>query len=422
MMKRVLFGRGGDWPGGVRGLRILLHCAEERTMGAIQKIFYFHASTAWAGETTFFVCFLANLLYIWKRSHDSTGWASPCAEVGVACITGGANYRAHLGQAGLGHLVDVGRAADIHICALDFVHLLSAVAHARRMIRSPCPAERALRRLRLHRCTHRFCAIRWWRTQHPAPVIMGGPDSGLEPTMKAVFFFNVAVMHVFAAFLIMEAVFAGEEQARRGTFAARIGGPVKNLNSIFAAYMIGWGVFFSVFCEHCEAHQRSARGSRTLEKDRVQGEVGCRRSTLRFAKTMMKKRVGIVLFQLGGPDSLDAVEPFLRNLFVDPDIIPMGPLAFLRGPLARYIARKRSVGVRGRYAMIGRRSPIALLTERQRMKLSLALSPYVDSIVVTRCVTGSRSPPTLLPRLKQRDLWTTWCSCRCIHTTPTQRR
>jgi ferrochelatase len=95
----------------------------------------------------------------------------------------------------------------------------------------------------------------------------------------------------------------------------------------------------------------------------------------------MKKRVGIVLFQLGGPDSLDAVEPFLRNLFLDPDIIPMGPLGFLRGPLARYIAKKRSVPVRGRYAMIGRRSPIALLTERQRAKLAIALSPHLDPVV-----------------------------------------
>ena len=91
----------------------------------------------------------------------------------------------------------------------------------------------------------------------------------------------------------------------------------------------------------------------------------------------------MVLFQLGGPDSLDAVEPFLRNLFLDPDIIPMGPLGFLRGPLARYIAKKRSVPVAGRYAMIGRRSPIALLTERQRVKLSAALAPYVDPVVVT---------------------------------------
>jgi len=96
-----------------------------------------------------------------------------------------------------------------------------------------------------------------------------------------------------------------------------------------------------------------------------------------------KKRVGVVLFQLGGPDSLDAVEPFLRNLFLDPDIIPMGPLGFLRGPLARFIAKKRAVPVRGRYAMIGRRSPIAILTERQRAKLAIALSPYIDPVVVT---------------------------------------
>jgi len=96
-----------------------------------------------------------------------------------------------------------------------------------------------------------------------------------------------------------------------------------------------------------------------------------------------KKRIGVVLFQLCGPDSLEAVEPFLRNLFLDPDIIPMGPLGFLRGPLARYIAKKRSVPVAGRYAMIGRRSPIALLTERQRVKLSAALTLYMDPVVVT---------------------------------------
>ncbi len=96
-----------------------------------------------------------------------------------------------------------------------------------------------------------------------------------------------------------------------------------------------------------------------------------------------KKRVGVVLFQLGGPDSLDAVEPFLRNLFLDPDIIPMGPLGFLRSALAGYIAKRRAVPVAGRYAMIGRRSPIAILTERQRVKLSAVLSPFMDPVVVT---------------------------------------
>jgi protoporphyrin/coproporphyrin ferrochelatase len=96
-----------------------------------------------------------------------------------------------------------------------------------------------------------------------------------------------------------------------------------------------------------------------------------------------KKRVGIVLFQLGGPDSLENVEPFLRNLFLDPDIIPLGPLNFIRGPLARYIAKKRTPPVTGRYAMIGRRSPISILTERQRVRLVKALQPYIEPVAVT---------------------------------------
>jgi protoporphyrin/coproporphyrin ferrochelatase len=96
-----------------------------------------------------------------------------------------------------------------------------------------------------------------------------------------------------------------------------------------------------------------------------------------------KKRVGIVLFQLGGPDSLENVEPFLRNLFLDPDIIPLGPLNFIRGPLARYIARKRCIPVAQRYGQIGRRSPIAILTERQRARLVAALEPHIEPFAVT---------------------------------------
>src|SRR5580692_11537979 len=96
-----------------------------------------------------------------------------------------------------------------------------------------------------------------------------------------------------------------------------------------------------------------------------------------------KKRIGIVLFQLGGPDSLEAVEPFLLNLFLDPDIIPMGPLGFLRRPVAKLISSRRSVPVAGKYAEIGRRSPIGLLTERQRARLVEAVSPHIDPVAVT---------------------------------------
>lgn len=90
-----------------------------------------------------------------------------------------------------------------------------------------------------------------------------------------------------------------------------------------------------------------------------------------------------MLFQLGGPDSLEAVEPFLLNLFLDPDIIPLGPFGLLRRPIAKLISSRRCIPVAGKYAEIGRRSPIGVLTERQRLRLVEAVSPYIEPVAVT---------------------------------------
>jgi protoporphyrin/coproporphyrin ferrochelatase len=89
------------------------------------------------------------------------------------------------------------------------------------------------------------------------------------------------------------------------------------------------------------------------------------------------------LFQLGGPDSLEAVEPFLLNLFLDPDIIPLGPFGLLRRPIAKLISSRRSIPVAAKYGQIGRRSPIGMLTERQRERLVEAVAPYIDPVAVT---------------------------------------
>jgi protoporphyrin/coproporphyrin ferrochelatase len=92
--------------------------------------------------------------------------------------------------------------------------------------------------------------------------------------------------------------------------------------------------------------------------------------------------VGVVLLQLGGPDSLAAVEPFLFNLFCDPDIIDL-PLAFLfRKPLARFIAHRRGPKVQEYYRRIGGRSPILKLTRRQAAALERALSGRMRAKVV----------------------------------------
>ncbi len=68
--------------------------------------------------------------------------------------------------------------------------------------------------------------------------------------------------------------------------------------------------------------------------------------------------LGIVALNMGGPDSPAAVEPFLRNLFSDPDIIRLGWAKPMQGVLARWIARRRAPHARAAYAQIGGRSPI----------------------------------------------------------------
>jgi protoporphyrin/coproporphyrin ferrochelatase len=91
------------------------------------------------------------------------------------------------------------------------------------------------------------------------------------------------------------------------------------------------------------------------------------------------KRVAVVMFQLGGPDSQAAVEPFLYNLFSDPDIINF-PGAFLaRKPLAKLISTTRAKTAGKNYAQIGGGSPIRKLTEQQARGLQAALQPHVSA-------------------------------------------
>jgi ferrochelatase len=90
-------------------------------------------------------------------------------------------------------------------------------------------------------------------------------------------------------------------------------------------------------------------------------------------------RVAVIMFQLGGPDSQAAVEPFLYNLFCDPDIINF-PGAFLaRKALAKLISTTRSKVVGQHYAEIGGGSPIRRLTGQQARALQETLRPHLNA-------------------------------------------
>jgi len=177
---------------------------EERTMGVLQRIFYFHAASAWAGMDAFVICFLCDLLYVWKRKEKYDWLAVSSAEVGlvfttVVLITGPIWAKPAWG---IWWTWDARLTSTFVLWLLYVSYLL-----LRTLIEEP--NRRALLSslfgiFAFIDVPLVFGAIRWWRTQHPAPVIMGGPNSGLEPTMAKVFYFSVLAMHVLMIFLVIE--------------------------------------------------------------------------------------------------------------------------------------------------------------------------------------------------------------------------
>ena len=177
---------------------------EERTMGLIYRIFYFHVSSAWAGMDAFFVCFVCNLLYVWKRQPKYDWVAVSAAEVGLALTT----VVLITGPIWAKPVWGIWWTWDARLTS-TFVLWLLYVSYLLLRTLIEEPDRRALLSslfgiFAFIDVPLVFGAIRWWRTQHPSPVIMGGTGSGLEPTMEKVLFFSVFAMHVLAAFLIIE--------------------------------------------------------------------------------------------------------------------------------------------------------------------------------------------------------------------------
>ncbi|MBD1848891.1 ferrochelatase [Leptolyngbya sp. FACHB-711] len=83
-------------------------------------------------------------------------------------------------------------------------------------------------------------------------------------------------------------------------------------------------------------------------------------------------RVGVLLLNLGGPDQLEDVRPFLFNLFSDPEIIRL-PFPWLQKPLAWLISSSRANKSQENYKQIGGGSPLRRITEEQADALRNAL-------------------------------------------------
>jgi heme exporter protein C len=204
MWKRAMIGAFVLFLVGAAAYASFFIAPEEKTMHVLQRIFYFHAAAAWAGMTAFFVCFVANLLYVWRREEKWDALGISSAEVGLAFITVVLITGPIWAKPAWGiYWTWDARLTSTFVLWLLYISYLLL----RTLIEEPD------RRSLLSALFGIFAfidvpivfgAIRWWRTQHPAPVIMGGPGSYLDPTMKKVFFFSVLAMHALMVFLIAE--------------------------------------------------------------------------------------------------------------------------------------------------------------------------------------------------------------------------
>src|SRR6202045_2733035 len=162
----------------------------ERTMGPIQRIFYLHVSSAWTGLTAFFICFLANILYVIRRQPQWDWLSVSAAEVGVVftCVVLVSGPIWAHPVWGIWWTWDWRLTSTLILWLLYMCFLLLRTLveePERRALFSALFGIFAFLDVPLV-----FGSIRWWRTQHPQPVVMGGPGSGMEPPMYKVLFFS----------------------------------------------------------------------------------------------------------------------------------------------------------------------------------------------------------------------------------------
>lgn len=169
----------------------------------MQRVFYYHVPFAWISFFAFFMVFVFSILYLATRKRWMDALAVSNAEVGVlfctlVLITGPLWAKPVWGI----YWTWDARLTTTFILWLIYLGYL--------LLRSFVPDFH--RRATLAAAVGIFgfldvplvfFSIRWWRTQHPAPVIMGGEGSGLDPVMRTTLFICLGAITLFYVCLLV---------------------------------------------------------------------------------------------------------------------------------------------------------------------------------------------------------------------------
>lgn len=186
------------------GYAVFFIAPDEATMHAIQRIFYFHASSGWAAMEGTGIVFFANVAYLRKRQPKWDWLAVSAVEVSLAfwsvvLVTG--PIWAHPVW-GIWWAWDWRLTLTLVLWILYVCYLVLRTLVAdpeRRAAVSAIFGVFVFLGVPLD-----YLSIRIFRTQHPQPVLFGGPNSGLDPTMVKVFFSCSALMTLLMILLVIE--------------------------------------------------------------------------------------------------------------------------------------------------------------------------------------------------------------------------
>jgi len=172
----------------------------ERTMGDVQRIFYYHVPSAWVGFLCFFINFVASIWYLWKRSPKSDALAAASAEVGVVfcavLLIEGTLWAKPVW--GIWWTWDARLTTTLVLWLIYVSYLvLRRFSAGQTQIMAAVLAVFGFADVPIV-----YMSIRWFRTQHPSPVMGGGENSGLDPAMLTVFLTNLALFTVMGLLFI----------------------------------------------------------------------------------------------------------------------------------------------------------------------------------------------------------------------------
>jgi len=180
----------------------------EATMGNVQRIFYYHVPTSMLSLLFPYVNFAASLFYLYWRQRDplraltADAVAISAAEVTVVyssiCLLTGMLW----GRAAWG----IWWTWDARLTSMLLLWLLYVSYLMLRKLSSTGQTNTLAAVLSVFAAIDVpivYMSIQWWRTQHPAPVFFGGPDTGIDPSMKPAFGWNVLGWAMWGVFLLL---------------------------------------------------------------------------------------------------------------------------------------------------------------------------------------------------------------------------